>query len=171
MFQSLRPNSPLFVLHKGDNPKLENGFVVNVSMPRPKYTMPQTFQNQEMVVDIVARINNLTVNYNNLPASLDIADSFNGGETVTIADNRDAMNSEVINLKQKSEEILNSIDTHTQLVKLYDNILDTLNPEIAEKKQQQDEISTLKKQMQNMTASIEELMQANRSLMDQLSKK
>jgi hypothetical protein len=37
MFQSLRPNSPIYILHKGDTPIFETGFVTNVTPPRSKY--------------------------------------------------------------------------------------------------------------------------------------
>ena len=54
MFQSLRPNNQIFILHK-DKSLLEVGSVVSVSMPTPKYPVPQVFgQPQEMVVDVVA---------------------------------------------------------------------------------------------------------------------
>jgi len=53
----------------------------------------------------------------------------------------------------------------------YDNILQTLNPEIAEKQQQKDEINTLKQQVKDMSVNIEELMKTNRMLIDKLSNK
>ena len=42
MFQSLRPNNQIFILHK-DKSLLEVGSVVSVSMPTPKYPVPQVF--------------------------------------------------------------------------------------------------------------------------------
>lgn len=63
MFQSLRPNNQIYILRK-DKPSLEIGSVVSVSMPTPKYQMQPTFgQPQEMVVDIVAKVNNQDVTY------------------------------------------------------------------------------------------------------------
>jgi hypothetical protein len=99
MFQSLRPNNQIFILHK-DKPLLEIGSVVSVSMPTPKYPVPQVFgQPQEMVVDIVAKINNQDITYQKLPANLDIADFGTNG--IVVADNKLAMNSEIMSLKQK----------------------------------------------------------------------
>lgn len=75
---------------------------------------------------------------------MDIADSFTNGETVVLADNREAINSEVLSFKQKSEDTLNSIDIHREIIRGCEDILDRLNPEYAQKRQQQDEITNLK---------------------------
>lgn len=39
MFQSLRTNNQLYILHKDANPFIEYGPVVSVSAPKPKYPM------------------------------------------------------------------------------------------------------------------------------------
>ena len=73
MFQSLRQNSQIYIFYKGNKPSLNIGSVVNVSMPKPKYPITQTFgQSQEMVIDIIAKVNDVIVNYNSLPATLQI---------------------------------------------------------------------------------------------------
>ena len=113
MFQSVRPNSQIFILHKGDTPSIEIGNVTNQPMSRPKYQLPTSFgQPQELVVDLVVKVGDRTVNYNNLPAQLDIADSSSNGESIVISDSKEAMNAEVLNLKQKSTDIINSVDFH-----------------------------------------------------------
>jgi len=155
MFQSVRPNSPIYVFHKGDNARLETGYVVNQPIPKPKYQMPHTFgQPQEMIVDLVVKLNDVTVNYNALPAQLDIADSYSNGENIVISDSRDAMNAEIISLKQKSVDIINSVDYHESLIKQYDKILSDFNPEMAEKQAQQQEIAQLRNQMNEMTKNM-----------------
>ena len=134
MFQSLRPNSPIYILHKGDNPSFETGVVTNVTPPRSKYGVANNFAPpQDLIVDIVAKVNEAIVNYNGLPANLDIADSFIGGDPIVISDNRDAINSEVMNLKKKSQDILDSVDYNRNLISEYEKILCSINPEIAEK--------------------------------------
>ena len=65
MFQNLRVNSQLYILHKEQTPYLECGSVVNVSMPRAKYpSTPQMnpFQQVEMVVDVTVNVNGQTTN-------------------------------------------------------------------------------------------------------------
>ena len=133
MFQSLRPNNQVFILHK-DRAILETGSVVSVSTP----------------------------------ANLDIAD-FNNSNIV-LSDNREAMNSEIASLKQKSIAIINSIDFHKEMISNCDKILSELNPEFAEKQRQQLEINSLKTQMGEMAKSITELMSMNKKLISQLNK-
>jgi hypothetical protein len=168
MFQSLRPNNQVFILHK-DRAILETGSVVSVSTPMPKYPVQPMFgQPQEMVVDIVVKVNNQDITYQKIPANLDIAD-FNNSNIV-LSDNREAMNSEISSLKQKSIAIINSIDFHKEMISNCDKILSELNPEFAEKQQQQLEINSLKTQMGEMAKSITELMSMNKKLISQLNK-
>lgn len=170
MFQSLRPNSQIYIFHKGDSPRLERGTIVGNPTIRPKYQVPPTFGNTENVVDIVVKLGNQSVNYTNLPPQLDIADSFSNGESIVVSDNREAMNAEILSMKQKSTDIINSIDYHRNLIICCDSILSELNPEYAEKRLQQEEINTLKGQMTDMANKMNELMETNRSLIEKLNK-
>lgn len=155
MFQSVRPNSPIYVLHKGDNPRLETGYVINQPIPKPKYQMPRTFgQPQEMIVDLVVKLNDTPINLNAIPANLDIADSYSNGENIVISDSREAMNSEIISLKQKSVDLLNSVNYHQSLIQQYDKLLSDFNPEMAEKQAQQQEIAQLRNQMNEMSKNM-----------------
>lgn len=171
MFQTLRNNNPIYIFHKGNDPKIEIGYVSSVSIPKPKYPVPSTFGTpQEMTVDIVVKIGNQVLNYNNLPAQLDVADSFSNGESIVISDNKEAMNAEILSLKQKSTEIINSIDFHKKLVDNCDKILSDLNPEFAEKQAQRLEIDDLKQQVSDLSKNIAQLMETNKTLVDQLTK-
>lgn len=166
MFQSLRPNNQLFILRK-DKPSLEIGSVVSVSIPVPKYQMQPAFgQHQEMVVDIVVKVNNQDVTYQKIPANLDIADFGNSG--IVIADNREAMNAEVVSLKNKSIDILNSVDYHKEVISSCEKILGELNPEFAEKQAQRKEIDDLKNKLDEMTLNMSNLMEANKQLIAQI---
>lgn len=156
MFQSLRQNNQIYILHK-DKPTLETGTVISVSLPTPKWqTQPIFNSNQEMVVDITANVNGQDVVYQKIPANLDIADFGNGG--IVISDNKDAMNSEIMSLKQKSIDLINSVDYHKDVIENCDKLLTSLNPEFAERQQQQDEIKSLKEQVAMMANSISTLI-------------
>ena len=77
MFQSLRTNNQLYILHKDANPFIEYGPVVSVSAPKPKYPMASPMgqlPQMEMVVDVVVCINGQNTTFQNLPAGMDIAD-------------------------------------------------------------------------------------------------
>lgn len=173
MFQSLRPNSQIFVLHKGDPLNAEVGFVSTVSIPRPKYQIPPVLTNPQdnKVVDISVKLGNNIVNYNNLDAGADVAEAFSNGENIIITTSKEAMNSELMSLRQKSIDIVNSVDDHKKLIDEYDKIISDLNPEFAEKEKQKNEIAALKEQMSQMTSNMESLMQANKTLIEKLNRK
>lgn len=137
------------------------GFLVNQPMPKPKYTMPQTFgQPQEMVVDLVVKVNNETINLNGIPAQADVADSFSNGETVVVSPSKDAINAEIVSEKQKSLDVVKSKPYHEKRAAQCDIILGQLNPEFAEKQVQKEEISQLKEQVGSLTAQVSRLVEA-----------
>lgn len=160
MFQSLRQGNQIYILHKDAKPTLDTGTVVSVSVPMPKYSVPPIYgQPQEMVVDVVVKVNNADTTYQKLPATAEIADF--GSNGIVISANKDAMNAEIVSLKNKSNEAINSVEYHKGILKGCDEILASLNPEYAERQQQQAEINELKSQM-------EELIRMNKSLMSRL---
>lgn len=81
------------------------------------------------------------------------------------------MNSEVTSMKQKSIDILNSIDFHQSVITGCDKMLTVLNPEFAEKQRQEQEIASLKGQMSEMSKNMADLMEMNKRLMEQLGTK
>lgn len=160
MFQNLRAGSSVYILHKNGNPVLDTGTIVNVSKPMPKYSVPPMFgQPQEMVVDILVRVNNQERSFPSMPSTSDITEIVSTGEV--FSDSREAMNAEVVNLKNNSLETIGSIDFHKGVVESCNKILESLNPEFAERQAQQNEINALKEQMQ-------ELMKMNRDLLSKL---
>lgn len=168
MFQNLRANSQLYILHKDGNPYVEYGTVTNVTPPRAKYPMTPTpmgqFPQVETVVDVMVNIGGQQVPLKDLKANADIDD--NG--TVIVSCSRDAINSEVSMMRQKSLDILNSIDYHKGVIACCDKMLNDLNPEIAAKRKQDEELKTMKEQMTSMMRSMNMLAEQNRQLMEQL---
>lgn len=158
MFQTLRANSPIYILHKDATPYVETGSVVSVSAPMPKFPMPthQFGAPTEMVVDVVARVNGQTLTFQKLPANKEVEDSSANG--LVISTSRDAMNSEVAAIKQRSIDILNSTEYHKSLIIGCDKILESLNPEYAEKQRQAEEINLLKSQLGDMSSKFDRLM-------------
>lgn len=157
MFSNLRTNSQVYILHKESSPYVDVGTVISVSQPVPKFPMNNFMNQQELVVDVTVKINDNTVTLQKLPANLDIADQgINGNMVITTS--REAMNSEVDALRQKSLGILNSVDYHKKVVQDCEILLQRLNPEFAEQRQQKQEIDTLKAQMSEMMLGMKELM-------------
>ena len=169
MFQNLRVNSQLYILHKETNPYIECGAVVSVSAPKPKYptTAPLgTFPTLEMVVDLVVNINGQDTTFQGLPAGADIAD-FSKNGNIVISCSRDAMNQEVSTMRQRSEEIINSIEYHRNVISSCDKMFTFLNPEFAAKQQQEKEMADMRRQMEEMGKSLNALMAMNKQLMEQ----
>jgi len=172
MFQSVRANSPIYILHTGDELRSELGYVLTVSMPKPKYAVPSTFGTpQEMVVDLVVKAGEHTYNFNSVPSNLDSAETVNGGESLFITSSRDAVNAELLRIKQKSVDNVNSYDYNKKRITSCDKLLSELNPEFAEKQTQKAEIEKLKTQMLENTKALNELIAANRLLVEKLSLK
>ena len=158
MFSNLRPGSQLYILHKDSTPYIEVGQVVSVSQPLPRYTSSNFMAPQELVVDIVINVNGNNITLQKLPASLDVADQGTANGSLFISTSRESMNTEINSLRQKSQDIVNSIEYHKKVIQDCEILLQRLNPEFAEQKQQKQEIDTLKSQMSEMMNDMKELM-------------
>ena len=141
-------------------------------MPRAKYpSIPNFGQPQEMIIDLTVKVGDRVVNYSGLPATAEIADSSSNGDSVVVSDNRGAMNAEIFSYKQRSIDIINSVDQHKGIVAGCDAILNDLNPEYAQKQQQDAKLTSLEEQMNTMAKNMQSLMESNKKLMEQLNRK
>lgn len=158
MFSNLRSGSQVYILHKDTTPYIEVGQVVSVSQPIPRYSTNSFMAPQELVVDMVVSVNGNNVTLQKLPASLDVADQGTAKGSLFISTSRESINTEITSLRQKSQDIINSIDYHKKVIQDYEILLQRLNPEFAEQKQQKQEIDNLKTQMAEMMNGMKELM-------------
>lgn len=72
--------------------------------------------------------------------------------------NKEAMNSEVSSMKQRSLDIINSIETHQSIIKGCDEILQQLNPEIIEKQRQEQENKALREEINSLKEMFKEFI-------------
>lgn len=158
MFSNLRTNSQIYILHRDATPYIEIGQVVSVSQPRPRYQTTSYIAPQEQVVDVVVGINGNNITLQSLPANLDVADQGTINGSLFISTQRDAMNTEINSMRQKSLDIINSVEHHKKVIQDCEVLLQRLNPEFAEQKQQKQEIDMLKTQMSEMMSGMKELM-------------
>ena len=165
MFGQLRINNPLFVLNKQGSPSLEIGTVVSVTAPMPQ--LSSIGQPTMYTVDVTARVNDQNITYQKLPANTDVAD-FAGNGNVVISCSRESMNSELQSMRQRSVDVVKSVDYHNGLIQAIDKIIQDLNPEEAEKLALQKEVTDLKGQMLQMSQSVNALLEQNRQLMEQI---
>lgn len=158
MFSNLRTNSQIYILHRDVTPYVEIGQVVSVSQPRPRYQTNNYIAPQEQVVDLVVGINGNNITLQSLPANLDVADQGTINGSLFISTTRDAMNTEINSMRQKSLDIINSVEHHKKVIQDCELLLQRLNPEFAEQKQQKQEIDMLKSQVSEMMAGMKDLM-------------
>ena len=152
-FQNLRNNHQIYILHKDVIPTLEIGKITNVSVPVPKYG--NTSMYNDLVLDITADVDGKPTNFQKLPANSEIADF---GNSLVVAVSKEAMNNEVSSMKQRSLDILNSIEQHQSIIKGCDEILQILNPEIAEKQRQEQENKALREEINSLKEMFSEFM-------------
>ena len=158
MFSNLRSGSQLYILHKDATPYIEVGQVVSVSQPLPRYTTNNFMAPQELIVDVVVNVGGNNITLQKLPASLDVADQGTANGSLFISTSRETMNTEINSLRQKSLDIISSVDYHKKIIQDCEILLQRLNPEFAEQKQQKQEIDNLKSQMSEMMNDMKELM-------------
>ena len=152
-FQNLRNNHQIYILHKDAIPTLEMGKITSISVPVPKYG--NTSMYNDLVLDITVDVDGKPTNFQKLPANGEIADF---GNNVVIATTKQAMSSEVMSMKQRSLDILNSIEQHQSIIQGCDEILQVLNPEIAEKQRQEQENKALREQINSLKEMFSEFM-------------
>ena len=152
-FQNLRNNHQIYILHKDANPILEIGKVTSVSLPIPKYG--NTSMYNDLILDITADVDGKSTNFQKLPANSEIADF---GNNIVVSVSKDAMSNEVMSMKQRSTDILNSIEQHQSIIQGCDEILQILNPEIAEKQRQEQENKALREEINSLKEMFSEFM-------------
>ena len=154
-FSNLRSGNQLYILHKDSVPTIEIGKVISISQVSPKYG---NMYSPEMVVDISASVNGQPTNFQKLPALGDIADF---GNNIVLSCNKDAMSSEVLSMKQRSVDLINSVELHQNIIKGCDEILTQLNPEIKEKQRQEEENKALRDELNQLKEMFKEFLKVN----------
>lgn len=78
------------------------------------------------------------------------------------------MINEITIMRQRSIDVVKSVDFNKNIIACCDKMLNIINPEIAAKQQQDAELKTMKEQMTAMMNSMNMLAEQNRQLMEQL---
>ena len=109
----------------------------------------------DLVLDITADVDGKSTNFQKLPANGEIADF---GNNVVVATSKEAMNSELLSMKQRSLDIINSVEQHQSIISGCDEILQMLNPEIAEKQRQEQENKQLREEINSLKEMFQEFL-------------
>ena len=152
-FQNLRNNHQIYILKKDAIPILEIGKITNVSVPVPKYGNASMYN--DLVLDITVDIDGKITNFQKLPANGEIADF---GNNIVVATSKEAMNNELMSMKQRSLDIINSVELHQSIISGCDEILQMLNPEIAEKQRQEQENKQLREEINSLKEMFQEFL-------------
>lgn len=155
MFSALRQSGTVYILTKGDTPALKTGVVQSVSSPVTKFgtqLMPGQFQ-QDTVIDLTVKVGDELLTFKQLPSASVIASSGN----MVVSESRDAMVAEVENMMRTSKEVLESVDYHRNALEACESIMCSLNPRLAEEKEQKVKIETLERKIGGIEASLENM--------------
>lgn len=147
MFQNLRTNSQIYILHKGGIPAIDVATVTDVAKPNP-YSVPmiQAIGSKiEDTLSVTVKIGTQETTFPGLPYTADTMDYPSKGMFITTS--RDALNIELNNIKNRSQEAINSVDFQKEVISACDKLPKEMNPEYAERQDLKDEVNALKEQM------------------------
>jgi len=164
-FQSLGAGNPFYILHKGEKPTLEVGVVKSKSQPRAQY--PTQTPNigiglqLQQVLDITATVNGRDETFVNLPINVEIAQKGND----TFSGSREAMLQAVDAMLQSSKKAVEQVPYHKSVIAETEKMLEVLNPQYAENKQNARVIQTLKDKQALQEQQLAELKAQNTEML------
>lgn len=156
-FNSLGNGSPFYVLRQGEKPMLEVGVVKQKSQPRAKFPTqtPNIMQGMQMqqVLDVVATINGKDETFTDVPLNVEIALKGN----TTFSGSREAMIQAVDNMLQTSKKALEQIPYHKNVIAESEKMMEALNPQYAENKQQARTIKDLQERQNAQDKKLDDI--------------
>jgi hypothetical protein len=153
MFGTLRKNSVFYILNK-DTFTLEEGLVIDVTNPTPKFSNLGTF-NTDTIVDIVVKAGEQDYRFEKVPSNVCIA---NAPNNIIISEDRNAIMSEIEDSIRQSNAVLQSIPYHESVIKNGEDIKRRLNPQFAKEKKQEEDISNLKSEVGDIKNTLTTMM-------------
>lgn len=158
MFSGIRQGNLFYILEKGEDLNLKIGQVISVSNPQPKYNQfnsANAFSQPEMVVDVKVKVGEESLDFKQLNANMNIANSGN----VVVSDSKEAMSAEVESLLRNSKQIIESVPYHERVVSSCDVMLRELNPAFAKEKEQEEKIGALEQRMGHIDGKLEKVLE------------
>lgn len=165
-FNSLGNGNPFYILRKSEKPILEVGVVKSKSQPRAKFPTqtPNIMAGMQMqqVIDIVATINGKDESFNDVPINVEIA--ARGNDTFT--GSREAMLQAVDAMLQTSKKAIEQVPFHKVVIAEGEKMLEVLNPQYAENKQNARVIQSLQEKQKAQEQQLSELKAQNSEMLD-----
>ena len=157
-FSSLGNGNPFYVLRKGEKPILEVGVVKSKTQPRAKWPTqnPNVMAGLQVqqVIDVVATINGKDETFSEIPINVEIAQR--GNDTFT--GSREAMLQAVDSMLQTSKKAIEQIPYHKVVISETEKMLEVLNPQYAENKEQARTISDLERRQADTDKKLDTIL-------------
>lgn len=152
MFSNLNHNSILHIWDIKGNPKILSGQIERISVPRAKHDSFN--QNFETVVDIIALINGESREFKDVPNN-SVA-SF-GDDSFVLAESRDILEAYIRSKCQNAKGIIDNAKKMQELLPLYEEALDEVNPAVKADREKDKKIEMLQDQISEMKEMITKL--------------
>lgn len=153
LFKDLKIGYQVYILHKGEDIKVNVGKVTAISPPR----FPQTqgnFQAMQMVIDVTIEEDGTSKTYTT-PDSLSV--TYAGNEMV-IATEREGILKEVETIKSYNEDELSKVANRRTLVAKCEKILTEWNPTFKEKRETEERFNKLETSMTDLKSMLSGLI-------------
>ncbi len=165
-FSSLGNGNPFYILRQGEKPVLEVGTVKAKTQPHVKFptqtpNLMAGLQTQQ-VIDITATINGKDETFNDIPVGVEIAQKGNS----TFSGSREAMLQAVDAMLQTSKKAIEQVPYHKSVISESEKMLEMLNPQYAENKQNARVIQTLKDKQAAQEQQLAELKAQNTEMLN-----
>lgn len=165
-FNSLVNGNPFYVLRRGEKPILEVGIVKSKTQPRAKFQTQtpniMTGMQMQQVVDVVANINGKDETFSEVPINVEIAARGND----TFSGSREAMLQAVDAMLQTSKKAIEQVPYHKSVISETEKMLEVLNPQYAENKQNARVIQSLQEKQKAQDAQLAELKAQNSEMLN-----
>jgi hypothetical protein len=166
-FASIAVGSPFYILRRADKPTLEVG-VVKSKSDKPPYqqnaAVPMAFGNmgnQTQQTSIIVDVNGKEVQVPDVPNNIEIASDKDG---CMYSGSREAMLQAVDGMIQTSKKALEQVEYHKSVLTEGEKMLETLNPQYAEGKQQARTIKQLEERQAATDKKLDDILTAIRAM-------
>lgn len=165
-FQSLSNGNPFYVLRRGEKPVLEVGVVKSKSQPKAKFPTqtPNLMAGMQVqqVVDIIATMGGKDETFADIPINVEIAARGND----TFSGSREAMLQAVDAMLQTSKKAIEQVPFHKSVVIEAEKMMEVLNPQYAENKQNARVIQSLQEKQKAQETQLAELKAQNTEMLN-----
>lgn len=165
-FQSLSNGNPFYVLRRGEKPVLEVGVVKSKSQPKAKFPTqtPNLMAGMQVqqVVDIIATMGGKDETFADIPINVEIAARGND----TFSGSREAMLQAVDAMLQTSKKAIEQVPYHKSVVIEAEKMMEVLNPQYAENKQNARVIQSLQEKQKAQETQLAELKAQNTEMLN-----